>query len=50
VERFLKEEITYIDIPNVIETCLEQLNNSDTFTLESLKNIDTEARKLAQTI
>ena len=50
VERFLKEEITYIDIPNVIETCLEQLNNSDTFTLESLKNIDKEARKLASTI
>jgi len=50
VERFLKEEITYIDIPNIIETCLEQLNNSDTITLESLKSIDNEARKLALTI
>ncbi len=50
VDRFLKEEITYIDIPKVIESCLDQLNNSETITLESLKNIDNEARKLASTI
>lgn len=50
VERFLNKEILYIDIPRVIESCLEQLNNSGTVTLESLKNIDQKARKLALTI
>ncbi|MEL7834428.1 1-deoxy-D-xylulose-5-phosphate reductoisomerase [Fodinibius sp. Rm-B-1B1-1] len=50
VARFLKEEITYIEIPKVIESCLEQLNNSESVTLESLKNIDQRARKLALTI
>lgn len=50
VERFLSEEITYIDIPDVIESCLEQLNNSEVVTLETLKNIDKKARTLALTI
>lgn len=50
VDRFLKEEITYIDISNVIETCLNQLNNSGSVTLESLKKIDQQARKLALTV
>lgn len=50
VERFLSEEITYIDIPGVIESCLEQLNNSEVVTLETLKNIDKKARTLALTI
>lgn len=50
VDRFLKEEITYIEIPDVIESCLEQLNNSQTITLDSLKNIDEQARELALTI
>ena len=50
VERFLNKEITYIDIPKVIESCLDQLNNSGSVTLESLKSIDQRARKLALTI
>lgn len=50
VERFLNKEITYIDIPIVIESCLDQLNNSGSVTLESLKNIDQQARKLALTV
>jgi 1-deoxy-D-xylulose-5-phosphate reductoisomerase len=50
VERFLNEDISYIEIPKVIESCLEKLNNSGSITLESLKNIDTEARRLARTI
>ncbi|MGM0546847.1 MAG: 1-deoxy-D-xylulose-5-phosphate reductoisomerase [Bacteroidota bacterium] len=50
VERFLNKEITYINIPKVIESCLNQLNNSGTVTLESLKNIDQRARELALTI
>lgn len=49
VDRFLKEEITYIEIPKIIESCLEQLNNFGTISLESLKNIDKQARKLALT-
>ena len=50
VERFLNEEITYIQIPKVIESCLEQLNNSSDITLDTLKAIDKEARDLAVTI
>ncbi|WP_445665978.1 1-deoxy-D-xylulose-5-phosphate reductoisomerase [Fodinibius sp. AD559] len=50
VERFLNKEITYIDIPKVIESCLKQLNNSGSVTLESLKNIDQKARELALTV
>lgn len=50
VERFLNKEITYIDIPKVIESCLDQLNNSGSVTLESLKNIDQRTRELALTI
>nr|NIT56201.1 1-deoxy-D-xylulose-5-phosphate reductoisomerase [Fodinibius sp.]NIV11235.1 1-deoxy-D-xylulose-5-phosphate reductoisomerase [Fodinibius sp.]NIY24784.1 1-deoxy-D-xylulose-5-phosphate reductoisomerase [Fodinibius sp.] len=50
VERFLNKEIAYIDIPKVIESCLDQLNNSGSVTLESLKSIDQRARKLALTI
>ncbi|HEX6981452.1 MAG TPA: 1-deoxy-D-xylulose-5-phosphate reductoisomerase [Balneolaceae bacterium] len=50
VQRFLNREISYIEIPKVIECCLEQLNISGTVTLNSLKNINKEARKLALTI
>lgn len=50
VARFLKEEIAYIQIPNVIEACLSQLNNPGTLSLTTLKGIDEKARKLAQTI
>jgi 1-deoxy-D-xylulose-5-phosphate reductoisomerase len=50
VSRFLKEEISYIQIADIIESSLAQLNNSGPLTLESLKKIDKEARKLALTI
>jgi 1-deoxy-D-xylulose-5-phosphate reductoisomerase len=50
VDRFLKEEIMYIEIPRIIDSCLQELNNSETISLESLKNIDLKARKLASTI
>lgn len=50
VDRFLKEEIAYIDIPGIIDGCLERLNNSGTISLESLQNIDKQARELALTI
>ena len=50
VRRFLNEEITYIQIPQIIARCLETLNNSASITLDSLKNIDQETRNLALTI
>jgi len=50
VDRFLNKEITYIDIPGIIETCLNDLNHNETISLDSLKNIDLKARRLAQTI
>lgn len=50
VARFLNEEIMYIQIPDVIETCLSQLNNSGTLSLNTLKKIDEKARNLARTI
>lgn len=50
VARFLNEEITYIQIPNVIESCLARLNNSGTVSLDTLKKIDEQARNLARTI
>lgn len=50
VHRFLNEEITYIQIPKIIDRCLEALNNSASITLDSLKNIDRETRNLALTI
>jgi 1-deoxy-D-xylulose-5-phosphate reductoisomerase len=50
VQRFLNREISYIQIPKVIESCLEQLNISGTVTLNSLKNTNKEARELALTI
>lgn len=50
VQRFLNQEITYIEISNIIESCLDQLNNSGDVTLNHLKDIDQQARQLAQTI
>lgn len=50
VQRFLNQEITYIHIPAVIDSCLEQLNNSGPVTLDNLKQIDQQARQLAKTI
>lgn len=50
VERFLNEEITYIGIPNIIETCLERLHIEAELSIQTLKEIDTEARELALTI
>ncbi|HLR24471.1 MAG TPA: 1-deoxy-D-xylulose-5-phosphate reductoisomerase [Fodinibius sp.] len=48
VNRFLKREISYIQIPVIIESCLSRLNNSDAITLETIKTTDRKARTLAQ--
>lgn len=50
VERFLNEEIPYIGISNIIETCLERLHSQAEMTIHTLKEIDQKARKLALTI
>lgn len=50
VSRFLNKEISYIAIPKIIDSCLAELNNSATLSLDTLKNIDKQARDLAQTI
>lgn len=50
VERFLNEEIPYIGISRIIETCLERLHSKVELTIQSLKEIDQEARELALTI
>ena len=50
VDRFLNKEIMYIDIPRIIDSCLQTLSNTEKISLESLKNIDHKARKLASTI
>jgi len=49
VSRFLKQEILYIQIPEIIETCLSELNNWETISLETIKATDQKARKLART-
>src|SRR5699024_6751631 len=48
VNRFLKREISYIQIPVIIESCLSRLNNSDAITLETIRTTDRKARTLAQ--
>lgn len=50
VQRFLNEEIPYIEIPEMIETCLEQVKSDAALSVESLKEIDREARELALTL
>ncbi|MGK7370793.1 MAG: 1-deoxy-D-xylulose-5-phosphate reductoisomerase, partial [Candidatus Halalkalibacterium sp. M3_1C_030] len=50
VERFLNEEIPYIGIPNIIETCLDRLHTKAELNIQNLKEIDQEARELALTI
>lgn len=50
VERFLNEEIPYIKIPAIIETCLERLNKQSEITIQALTEIDNEARNLALTL
>lgn len=50
VKRFLNEEIGYIDIARVIESCLEKLDISQPLNEETLLEMDSEARRLACTV
>jgi 1-deoxy-D-xylulose-5-phosphate reductoisomerase len=48
VERFLANELTYLDIPRVIDHTLDTINPAPAATLEALLDIDTEARAVAR--
>lgn len=50
VERFLKEEIPYIRISEIVANCLSQIRPTDSLTLDSLKAVDHEARLKAQAL
>lgn len=50
VQRFLNEEIPYIGISNIIERCLERLEMQEELSVQTLKEIDRQARELANTI
>ncbi len=50
VERFLKEEISYIQISEIVAKSLSHITNSDTLSVESLEAVDREARAFARTV
>lgn len=50
VQRFLNEEIPYIGIAKVIETCLERLELQEEVSIQTLKEIDRQTREFALTI
>lgn len=50
VERFLKREIHYIDIPKIIESSLNSINIDKELTPETLMQADKETRAYAYTI
>jgi 1-deoxy-D-xylulose-5-phosphate reductoisomerase len=50
VQRFLNEEIGYIDIAKIVEKSLDKLSNGADITFESLKEIDLETRAYASRI
>lgn len=50
VERFLKEEISYIEISEIVEKSIAYITNTDSLSVESLEAVDREARAFARTI
>ncbi len=50
VERFLKKEIRYIDIPKIIETSLETIQGDKLLDPNALLSIDAETRRFANTL
>jgi len=47
VKRFLDKEIKYIDIPKIVEGCLQQIGSSHEVEIGSLIEINKETRQLA---
>ncbi|RNC85517.1 MAG: 1-deoxy-D-xylulose-5-phosphate reductoisomerase [Balneola sp.] len=50
VQRFLNEEIGYIDISKVVEKSMQNIPNQGDISIELLKEIDKETRAFASTI
>lgn len=50
VQRFLDEEISYIQIPRIIEACLSSIDEPFEKSVDALKRIDRQTRTLALTI
>lgn len=50
VERFLNEEIGYIQIPKIVKQSLAKIDLNDSLSLESIKDIDKETRAFAASI
>lgn len=48
VERFLNKELGFLDIPRVIEQCLERSANTASPTLEQLFSLDADTRTFAR--
>lgn len=49
VERFLKKEISYIDIPKIIESSLNKTQTQKELTTSALQYVDKETREIANT-
>ncbi len=50
VERFLKREIRYIHIPEIIESSLKHIHSNKEITPEALLDIDRETREFAKNL
>lgn len=50
IERFLRKEIHYIDIPKIIELTLGKISSNKELTLASLMTIDEETRNYANSL
>lgn len=50
VQRFLDEEIGYIDIPKIVEKSLNKISSRENISVELLKEIDKETRAYASSI
>lgn len=50
VERFLKQEIAYIQIPDVVESCLSSLTSTGGLSADMLCEVDAETREMARQV
>ena len=50
VQRFLNEEISYIDMPKIVEKSLHTISSQSDISVELLKEIDKETRAFASRI
>lgn len=50
VERFLKGDVSYISIANIVEECLETIESESNLDIERLLEADNKARELSRNI